>query len=155
MANVQSIRQALATQLATGLNIQALPNMPAVVTTPMIMVMPGSPYIQYGQTMGETADALGAVMGTPVSPTQSKNNIMLTVLVVISMAMGYEPMQPALDAMLEPAGNPGSIPDVIALDETLGGAVDFAVPLDITGYGLVNIAGQDYFGAHMRIQIGA
>jgi hypothetical protein len=154
VANVQAIRQALAAQLQDQLNITSVGNMPAVITTPMIMVIPGSPYIQYGQTMGEQADALGAVMGGLSSP-QSKSGIMLTVLICISMAQGYEPMQPALDALLEPAGNTGSVPDAIALDETLGGIVDFAVPLDVTGYGLINVAGQDYFGAHLRVQIGA
>lgn len=154
MANIQAIRQALAAQLEATLNIRSLGNVPAVITPPTIMVLPGSPYIQYGVTMGEASDALGAVMGDVASP-MSKNNIMLTVLVCISMAQGYEPMQPALDALLEPAGNTGSVPDAIALDETLGGAVDFAVPLDVTGYGLINVAGQDYFGAHLRVQIGA
>ena len=155
MAVIQPSRVALAAQLQANLGIQAVPNMPAVITPPMMMVIPGSNYIQYGVTMGETADALGAVLGSPVSPTQSKNNIMLTVLICISLAQGYEPMQPALDKLLEPAGNKGSIPDAIALDETLGGAVDFAIPLDVTGYGLINVGGQDYFGAHMRVQIGA
>lgn len=154
MANVQAIRQALASQLETQLGINCQPNMPAVITPPSIFVLPGSPYIQYGQTMGEQADAFGAVMGD-LQHTQSKNNIMLVVLICMSVAQGYEPMQPALDALLEPAGNSGSVPDAIALDESLGGAVDYAVPLDITGYGLISIAGQDYFGAHMRIQVGA
>jgi hypothetical protein len=118
------------------------------------MILPGSPYIQYGATMGEQLDALGAVMGSLAHP-QSKNNIMLTVLICMSVAQGYEPMQPALDTLLEPPGNSGSVPDAIAFDETLGGAVDFAVSLDVTGYGLVNVANTDYFGAHLRVQIGA
>lgn len=154
MANVQAIRQALATQLQAQLGITAVPNMPAVITPPMIMVVPGNPYLKYGSTMGEAADALGAVMGG-LAHARSKNDIMLTVLICISVAQGYEPMQPALDTLLEPAGNTGSVPDAIAVDETLGGTVDFAVPLDVTGYGLVNTGGTDYFGAHLRVQIGA
>src|ERR1700722_6567191 len=113
LANVQAIRQALAAQLQAELHIRSLGNVPATITPPMIIVVPGSPYIQYGATMGEAADALdakyGAVMGE-VSSTQSKNNIMLTVLICISMAQGYEAMQPALDTLLEPAGNSGSVP---------------------------------------------
>ena len=154
MAVLQPSRVALAAQLQNTLKIQTLPNMPAVITPPMMMVIPGSTYIQYGVTMGETADALGAVLG-PVDPVMTKNSIMLTVLICISVAQGYEPMQPVLDALLEPAGNNGSIPNAIALDETLGGAVEFAIPLDVSGYGLINVGGQDYFGAHMRVQIGA
>jgi hypothetical protein len=120
----------------------------------MIMIIPGSPPIQYGQTMGEQSDALGAILG-PVSPTMSKNGLMLTVLIAISMAQGYEPMQDSLDALIEPPGNAGSVPDVIALDPTLGGAAEYAVALDVTGYGIINIAAQDYFGAHLRVQVGA
>jgi hypothetical protein len=126
----------------------------------MVLPSPGQ-YIQYGVTMGEGADSYAAkysVMGEAlgaISNPMSKNNIMLTVLICLSVAQGYEPMQPALDALLEPAGNSGSVPDAIALDNTLGGMVDFAEPLAVSGYGLVNVAGQDFFGAHIQIQIGA
>lgn len=156
MANLQAIRQALATQLQNGLGITSVANMPATITPPMIMVLPGSPYVTYGQTFGETIDAeFGMTFGEAPSPGMSKVSSMLVVLIVISMAMGYEPMQPALDTLIEPPGNPGSVPTVIAMDETIGGAVEFAVPIDVSGYGLVSIAGQDYFGAHLRVQIGA
>lgn len=156
MANVQAIRQALATQLQDQLNITAVANMPAQITPPLIAVIPGSPYLKYGVTFGEQGDALGAVMGeAALSSPASKNDIMLTVLILISMGIGYESMQPALDALLEPAGNTGSVPNAIAYDETLGGVVDFIIPLDVSGYGLVSIAGTDYFGAHLRVQVGA
>lgn len=161
MANVQAIRQALAAQLQAELHIVCKANVPAVITPPTILVLGGSPYIQYGVTTGEGADALAAkysfmseALGDVASPL-SRNNIMLTILICISVAQGYEPMQPALDALLEPAGNRGSVPDAIALDETLGGAVDFAVPLDCSPPNLINIGGQDYFGSHLRVQIGA
>lgn len=156
MANIRAVRKALAAQLQTELKIKTHSKMPAVITPPVMMVLPGGPYIQYGVTMGEQADALeafGSVLGEVTHP-QSKNNIMLTVLVCISTAQGYENMQDALDDLLEPAGNKGSIANAIATDESLGGAADFAVPIDVTGYGLVNVAGQDYFGAHIRVQIG-
>jgi hypothetical protein len=154
VANVQAIRQALATRLQTQLGITTTANVPAIITPPAIFILGGMPYIQYGATMGETADALGAVLG-PVATPMSKNSIMLSVLICISVAQGYEPMQPALDILLEPAGNSGSIPDAIALDETLGGVVDFAVPLDCTPPNLINVGGQDYFGSHLRVQVGA
>jgi hypothetical protein len=162
VANVQAIRKALAAQLQAELHITCKANVPPVITPPMVMVIPSpGQYIQYGVTMGESTDALaakysvmGEVMGD-ISNPMSKNNIMLTVLICLSTAQGYEAMQPALDALLEPAGNSGSVPDAIALDETLGGAVDFAIPLNVSGYGLVNIANQDYFGAHIQVQVGA
>lgn len=155
MANVQAIRNALADQLQDILGITAFGNMPPTVNPPTIAVIPGSPYIQYGVTMGEQGDAMGAVMGADPAVAMSKNNIMLIVVVFISLATGYEETQPALDILLEPPGNTGSIPTAIAFDETLGGAVDFAVPLDVASYGQIQAAGQSYFGARIRVQVGA
>lgn len=156
MANVQAIRQALASQLQAELDIPAFPNVPPNVTPPMILVYPGQPYMTYGQTMGEGIDAeLGPVMGESYNP-MAKVAANLVVAVLISQATGYEQFQPQLDALLEPPGNSGSIPNAIAADETLGGIVDWAIPLDVISYGLIqDIAGQSYFGARIRVQVGA
>lgn len=159
MANVQAIRQALASQLQDKLGIPAFPNVPPNITPPMICVYPGQPYLAYGQTMGEGIDAaiggFGPVLGEPIA-AMAKTTIMLTVGVFISQATGYEEFQPQLDALLEPPGNTGSIPNAIALDETLAGLVDWAIPLDVASYGLIqDIAGQSYFGARVRVQVGA
>jgi hypothetical protein len=155
VANVQAVRKALAHQLQSSLNITAHPYMPPTVNPPVLAIIPGSPYVSYGETMGEGPDALGAYFGSEPVSAQSRNTFMLVVLVVISMAEGYEDAQPALDALLEPPGNNGSVPNAIAVDETLGNMVDWAVPLDVATYGQLQIAGQDYFGARIRVQVGA
>jgi hypothetical protein len=157
VANVQAIRAALANQLQTQLGIQAYTNMPPTVDPPMFAVLPGQPYISYGKTMGEMADALGATMGgVSLSSPLSKNDIQLQVLIIISLAQGYEESQPALDTLLEPSGNIGSVPTAIDVDPTLGGVVDYCITLDVATYGVIQlVAGQDYFGARLRVQVGA
>lgn len=134
MANVKAIRVALAARLATtGLRTHA--TAPGQVNPPTVIILPNRPAIQYGITMdGET-------------------QVNLLAIVLLSAANDMTG-QDLLDDYVSSSGTK-SIAAAIQADPTLGGAVEFAVPLQVSTYGLVEYAGQQYMGASFLIQCGA
>lgn len=134
MANVKAIRVALANQLAsTGLRTH--PVAPGQVVPPCAVIIPNRPAIEFGVTMdGETQVNLLAII----------------LLSAANDAYG----QDVLDDYVSSSG-PNSVAAAIQADPTLGGAVEFAVPLQVTTYGLVEYAAQQYMGASFLIQCGA
>jgi hypothetical protein len=134
VADVNTITTALANQLATT-GIRAFPNAPGQVVPPCVVVIPNRPAIVYGQTFdGEV-------------------QLNLLAIVLISAA-NDNTGQVALNAVLASSG-PSSITAAVQKDPTLGGAVEFAVVLQVSTYGLVEYAGQQYMGATFGIQCGA
>ena len=51
-------------------------------------------------------------------------------------------------------GEPDSIPAAIAADPTLGGLVQWCVPVSVSSYGLVQWAGVGHMGARLQVQAG-
>lgn len=139
MADVAAARTALATRITTATGLRTLAEAKDQISPPVAVILPGQPFIVYGQTMD------GAV------------TVNLRVLIAISDAAPTEKVQRALDAYLGiGAGTTASsIPAAIMADPTLGGAVHFCEPLSMGSYGRIQYAGEVYFGARLDVQIGA
>lgn len=139
MADVSTIRAALASQITTVTGMRTLAEAKDQISPPVAVILPGQPFVQYGITMD------GAF------------TVNLRVLVVISDAPPDEKVQRALDAYLGSGAGvtASSIANAIRQDPTLGGAVHFCEVLTVGGYNRLEYAGVPYFGARIEVQIGA
>lgn len=139
MADLTSIRNALAAQISefTGLRVDGQAR--DSVNPPCAVILPGNPLMAYGKTMDGTAD------------------MALLVLVIISDAAPVEKTQRALDAYLglgTAISVPASIPDAITADPSLGGVVHWAEPVSAGQYGRLEYSGVTYFGARVDVTLG-
>lgn len=139
MADISAVRAALANQIASGTGLRCVAEARDQVSPPVAVILPGSPFVVYGQTMD------GAFQ------------INLRILVLVSDAPPTEKAQRSLDAYLGiGAGvSASSIPAALRADPTLGGAVAFAEVLSVGSYGQVEYAGVSYLGARVEVSIGA
>lgn len=139
MADISAIRSALATQITTVTGMRALAEAKDQISPPVAVILPGQPFVVYGQTLD------GAF------------TVNLRVLIAISDAPPDEKVQRALDAYLgQGAGvTASSIAAAIRQDPTLGGVVHFAEVISVGGYNRLEYAGVMYFGARIEIEIGA
>ena len=77
-------------------------------------------------------------------------------LLLLSDAPPTEKVQRALDAYLGVgAGESVSIAGAIDADPTLGGVVEWCVPVAVTQYSRVDYAAVNFFGATVVCQVGA
>jgi hypothetical protein len=135
--NLSKIRLALADQITagTGLRCEAEPR--DQVSPPVVLVLPGAPFITYADSM------------------QGTTQLTLTLLVVVSDAAPLPASQARLDALLGiGAGEEQSIAGSLAIDPTLGGAVHWCVPVSVTQYGRIQVGGVGMFGAHLNLALG-
>jgi hypothetical protein len=140
IADLSSIRAALAARITAGTGLRTLPEAKDQVSPPVAVILPGQPVVTYGATLD------GAF------------TVNLRVLLLLSDAAPVEKVQRALDAYLGIGVHdsvPASIAGAIQDDPTLGHTVHFAVPLAADSYGRVDYAGATYFGARLTIQAGA
>ncbi len=137
MANLSDIRTALATRITIGTGLRALPEARDAISPPVAVILPGSPVVQYGQTMDGTF------------------LVNLRVLIAISDAPPNEKVQRALDAYLGIGSVAGSIAGAIMADPTLGGVVHYAEPISAGSYGRISYNDIGFFGARIEVQIGA
>lgn len=139
MADIAVIRSALATRITASTGLRALPEARDQVNPPVAVILPGAPLVVYGATLD------GAF------------TVNLRVLLLISDAAPEEKVQRALDAYLGiGAGTTASsIPAAIMADTTLGGAVHFAEPMQVSQYNRVEYNGVLYLGARLEVSIGA
>jgi hypothetical protein len=139
MADLATIRTALATRITAGTGLRTLAEARDQISPPVGVILPGQPYIIFGATMD------GAV------------TVNLRVLLAISDAAPTDKVQRAIDAYLGIGGGTtaASIPGAIAADPTLGGAVHFAEAISVGNYGRVQYAGEVYFGGRLDVQIGS
>lgn len=142
MADLTEIRTALAAQIAEYTGLRAEAQVKDQVSPPMALVMPSNPVITYGDTLsggGET-----------------EVTINLAVLLLLSDAPPTEKVQRALDAYLGiGAGESVSIAGAISEDPSLGGVVQWCIPVSVTQYSRVEYGAVNYFGATIICQIGA
>jgi len=139
MADIAGARTALAARITTGTGLRTMPEARDQVSPPVGVILPGQPFIVFGDTMD------GAL------------SVNLRVLLLLSDAPPSEKVQRALDAYLGIGTGPSSaisIAGAIQADPTLNGAVHFAVPLSVDSYGRVEYAGIPYFGARVTVQVG-
>jgi len=138
MADLVAITNALAAQITQYTGLRAEGQARDQITPPVAVVLPGQPFLAYGQTMDETL------------------TLNLIVLVIITDAAPVEMTQRALDAYLGLAHGAGtSVPAAVLKDPTLGGTVHFCEPVSASNYGRIDYAGVTYFGARINIQAGA
>ena len=139
MADVSTIRAALAARITAGTGLRTLAEARDLISPPVAIILPGNPLVHYGETFD------GAL------------TINLNVLMVISDAAPNEKVQRALDAYLGIGGGTtsASIPAALMADTSLGGAVQWAIPMQVSAYNRIEYNGVEYFGARLAVQIGA
>ncbi len=142
MADLTAIRTALATQIAACTGLRAMAQVKDQISPPIALVLPGNPVISYGTMMSGG--------GTPEGVT-----INLAILLLISDAAPTEMVQRALDAYLGlGSGEEQSIAGAIETDPTLGGVVNWCIPVSVTTYGRIEYAAENYFGAKLNTNVG-
>jgi hypothetical protein len=153
VANLKQVREALTSVISTKCGIDTRPYFPDTVTPPMVSFTPGSPPISFGSTMNEQLE----VMGAPLAPP-SPNDYKLNAIVIVSRAV-TETAQALLDELIDSGTNRDdgllSVPDALVLDSTLGGVVDWCLPMEVTAYGQVDIGGTPYFHAVISLSISS
>lgn len=150
MASIKQVRAALAAQIYAETGLVTKPRMPDQLTPPVCVILPGSPYAKYGITLGDPTLAMPVGQQVPVA-----TELNLRVAVFVSLAPSLERAQDAVDAYLglEPSDTVTSIPLAILSDPTLGGAVEYAEPIDVVAYSTEEVAGQQYFRGMLRVNI--
>jgi hypothetical protein len=134
MADVNTIATGLATRLATT-GLKTFPTAPGQVVPPCIVVIPNRPAILFGQTLDGEA------------------TVNLLAICLLSAA-NDNTGQVALNAIISSSGTQ-SICAAVQADPTLGGACESSLVLQVSSYGLVEYAGQQYMGASFLIQVFA
>ncbi len=140
--DLTAIRDALAAQITAGTGLRAMGQVKDQVSPPVALVMPGSPVISYGATLSGGSETEVAVN--------------LVVLLLISDAAPTEQVQQNLDDYLGIGpGESTSIAQAIAADISLGSTVEWCIPQQVTAYGRIEYAAENYFGARLSVQVGA
>lgn len=126
------------------------------ITPPCALILPSrSNVAKFGICFGE---GLLNDAGLPLSPAEFN----LDILVIVAHAATTERVQKLLDQWLgfqdvaadAATGNPSvSVAYAIAMDPTLGGAVDYAECNSVMSYGPVDYNGVPYFGARISVAV--
>lgn len=110
----------------------------SVATTPAVIVLPADPVAQYHQTTSGGSGSL-AVFRFDV--------------VVIAGRWGDGAGQDQLDALI--STDAGALVDAIEADQTLGGAAVVTKATEVTDYGSVSVAGTEYIGCRLSVEVHA
>lgn len=131
-----AIRAGLATFLQNSISgLRATANRPLQVNPPMAVIMPTTgTFVRYSVSMDGEADY----------------SVRVILLVALADSTSGEE---ALDPYVATSG-PQSIWAAIQADTTLGGVVSFAVVVEGTAYGIMNMTGIDYLAAQFIVNIG-
>lgn len=135
MADVNAMCTALANQIQAHTGLRAHSKAPGQINPPACVVIPAKPAITYGVTMdGEV-------------------NINLLAIVALSAANDVS----GQDQLLKYVSTTGSLSIYAAIqaDPSLAGTCEFAELIQVSTYGLIEYAGQQYMGATFVIQSGA
>lgn len=139
MADVSAIRAALAAQITAKTGLRALGDAPGQVNPPVAVILPGTPFVHFGDTFDGSL------------------TVNLRVLLILSDAPPVERVQRALDAYLGIGGDTTTalIPGAIMADPTLGGVAQWCMPMAVSTYHTIEYAKETYFGARLEVQVGA
>lgn len=135
MADLNAIRQALATALDGISGLRVSPDFVAAPNPPAAIIMPQTRLV-------ETAVALG---GT--------KNFMLRIMVLGSYTEDTS-SQALIDSYLATSG-PNSISATLEANPTLSGACDYVNVDTVTTYGLLTWAGTEYLGTQFLLTVAA
>src|SRR6478752_3143532 len=123
MADITAMAAGLAARIATT-GINAVGYAPGAIVTPVAVVIPNRPAILYGQTFdGETTVNLLAI--------------------VLVSAANDNTGQLTLNAVVASSGAK-SVAAAVQADPTLGGTCESSLVQQVSQYGLVEYAGQQY-----------
>jgi hypothetical protein len=137
--DLTAVRNKLADSITLYTGLRADGQARDSVSPPCAVIIPGQPFINYGDTMD------GAV------------TVNLLVLLLISDSAPLEKTQRALDAYLGVDTSPdvgSSVPEAIEEDNRLGGLIHYIQAVTADNYGRVDYGGVTYFGARIRCLIG-
>lgn len=135
MGDLNAIATALANRISTATGVKAIPYAPGQVVPPAVVVIPDRPAILYGQTMdGEV-------------------NLNLLAIVLVSAANDSSG-QAELNNFVSSSGSK-SVNAAVQGDPSLAGTVEFSVVIQVSTYGVIEYAGQQYMGASFLVQCGA
>jgi hypothetical protein len=152
MANLTTVRNALASQIAEYANpqIPAFGQIPDQINPPCAIVLPSRAVARYGMTL------VGNVSTQFSVPIMAATDINLDVMVLVARASTIDRVQDTLDQWLgfEYDADITSIPMAIAKDDSLGGTVDYCIPVNCDSYGPIEWNGTTYFGARIHCQVG-
>jgi len=133
-----AIASALANTVAEGTGLRTSAQVKDTVNVPIAFVLPGNPFITYADTMD------GAV------------KMSWAVVLLLSDAPPTDKVQRALNAYLGIGpGEGNSIPEALAANPTLGGVVEWCVPLAITSFNRVEWNSVIFFGGRLNVSVGA
>lgn len=152
MADLVAIRASIAAQVAAN-TLPALSTSAEYMDTinpPMLLVIPRPPVAKFAVCMGE--DVIEAD-GKPMSPTEFTISGFLAVARSDTMVN----VQDNLDIWLGSlhTGTSVSVEQAIAMDQSLGGTVEWCVTTIVDGYGPIEWAGAMYFGARFNWNVSA
>ena len=138
MSTPSEVREALAAFITANISgLRALTDPTSIANPPVAVILPPrGTYIHYTVAMNQGV----------WDPT-------IRVVILVSRA-SERIATPMLESYLAAYG-PSSIPAAILKDPTLGGVVDFCVPVESSILGDVNWGGVDYFGAQIILEAGA
>ena len=137
MATPSQVREAVASFITTNIGLRTVTDPGSIANPPVAAVLPPQGlYINYKV-------ALDTAVWDP----------MIRVVILVSRASERIAM-PQLESYLTPYGAM-SVPAAILKDPTLGGVVDYCVPVESSFLGDMTWAGVDYFGAQIILEAGA
>jgi hypothetical protein len=135
VADLAAIRQALATALGGIAGLRVSPVFQAQVNPPQVIIMP-----QPRQAL--RFDALGGAVSYPLR------------IILLASYTEDASSQALMDSYLASSGA-SSIAAALAANPTLSGAVDYCNMDTVTGYGLMEWAGQQYLGSQILLTVAA
>lgn len=137
MANVKLIRAGLATRIGTATGLRSHATAPGQVNPPAVVIIPSRPAILYAQTMAAdfetTVNLIAVVLLSAANDTSGQQN---------------------LDDYVSSSGT-ASVFAAVQADPSLGGTCEFAGVTQVSTYGIIEYAGQQYLGASFLVQCGA
>lgn len=153
MANLSVIRAALAGQISHNTNpaLPCLPKPTYTVNVPCALIVPARNVGKYGVTLGQSAMQPGG--GRLMAVTEFN----LDIIILVAKADEIENVQADLDQYIgmENDASTVSVPMAIALDDSLGGAVEFCEPMSVDSYGDVTWGNVVYWGARIHCVVSA
>lgn len=132
MASLNTIRTALASVVDNVPNLRVFSTWQQQINPPAAIIAP-----QPGQMI--TFDTV-----------DNSVSYLLRIILLVSYAEDQS-SQATMDALLDSDG-PNSVLGVLRTNPSLNGQVSFCVPVSVFGYGLLDWAGQTYFGTTVIVQ---
>lgn len=133
MGSVAAVRQGLKERLEVIPGLNSYATVPGTIVTPCAWVVPGSPAIEFDETMGRGSDQFNFAIVLAVSRTDKL-------------------AQEQLDPYLEGSGE-FSVKAAIEGGGTLGGIADWVRVSSVSSYGEIEVNGIPYLGARFNVEV--